>query len=331
MSIRDESTASRQFVASAAIYSTKWIKGTKYWQVGYTIFFVAFVAIAGWQFVGTAMGAKVRLPISGKAIAIGMMAGLVLASVAFGAYVWWRSRRKYLVTVTGEGLTINQRPGDVYSLADAQLALWVRSGVALALHSGGRSFVLGGRDRRIAPTTPLDAEPVSLVDASLSASDFDELLLLGGRATARGPAPGQPTRCVLYPNSPATGSRKKQQLIRSAGAVQLFLDIDHDFLRVIDPNSNAVNGSAPVSRVTATALTYEIRGDEGVSRTPTMMLGVPGMEPFTVGCLGAAGRIAWSGGVPITKQAPTCTLSAADWLTLLETFGLTKYQAGTAK
>lgn len=112
-----------------------------------------------------------------------VVAGLVALSI-FGvvgtAYVWWRSRRKVLIDVTSDGLTLNQRAGHAFSFADAKLGPWVTMGVALHLHRGSRRFVLGGRDRRIAPATRLDGPPVQTVDAWLWAAEFDELLAVGG-------------------------------------------------------------------------------------------------------------------------------------------------------
>jgi hypothetical protein len=110
--------------------------------------------------------------------------------------------RKFGITVSSDGLTVDRRPGDVYSLVDAQLGPWVIQGVALHLQCGRHLFWLGGRDRRVGPATRLDAQPVHSVDAWLSESDFDELLFsMGGRwSRARGPAPGEPTRCLLFPN-----------------------------------------------------------------------------------------------------------------------------------
>jgi hypothetical protein len=153
-------------------------------------------------------------------------------------------------------------------------------------------FILGGRDRQIGPATPLDAPSIQLVDARLPASDFDELLRLGGRAAARGPAPGEPTRCILFPNSQTIvnsgpfASRKKQRLVNSLGREQLFIDVDNDSIRVIDPESHAVDATAPVSRITATPLSYEMRDTETghVSKTPALTMSVPGVPPLTFGC-----------------------------------------------
>jgi hypothetical protein len=212
-------------------------------------------------------------------------------------YLYWRSRQKYVFTVNGDALTFGSR-GDVYSLADAQPGLWPNIGVALHLHSGGRRFILGGRDRQIGPATPLDAPSIQLVDARLPASDFDELLRLGGRAAARGPAPGEPTRCILFPNSQTIVNsgpfafRKKQRLVNSLSREQLFIDVDNDSIRVIDPESHAVDATAPVSRITATPLSYEMRDTETghVSKTPALTMSVPGVPPLTFGCPTSNGR-----------------------------------------
>lgn len=161
-------------------------------------------------------GMHLRMPVHGSVIPVGFMVGLLVLGVGIGAHLWRRSRRKYLITVSGDGLTIDQRPGDVYSFADSELSLWVNMGVALTLHSGRHRFILGGRDRRIGPRTPLNASPTQLVDAWLSESDFDELLSLSGRwsgAAVREPAAGEPVRCLLYPNS---------LLIQKMGAVRLW-------------------------------------------------------------------------------------------------------------
>jgi hypothetical protein len=96
---------------------------------------------------------------------------LLVAGVVIGGYIFWRSRQKIVLTVNGDSLTISPR-GDVYSLADAQLGLWPNMGVSLHLYSGGRRFILGGRDRQIGPATPLDAPPTQPADARLPAAEF---------------------------------------------------------------------------------------------------------------------------------------------------------------
>jgi len=329
MSISDESTASRQFVASAEAMSTGWIKGTKIWQGVYMVFFVAFVAFGVSAMFRSAQGKQVHAP---RYTGLIFMAVLLVAAVVMGGYMFWRSRQKYVLTINGDALTIAPR-GDIYSLADAQLSLWPNIGVALHLHSGGRRFILGGRDRQIGPATPLDAPAIQLVDAQLEASEFDDLLRLGGRAAARGPAPGEPTRCILFPNSQTIVNsgpfafRKKQRLVNSLGREQLLIDVDNDTIRVTDPDAHTVDATAAVSRITATALSYETRDSETgyVSKTPALTMSVPGVPPLTFGSphIESSGRrFSWSGSVLIVNQPPAYILSAADWLTLVEKFGL---------
>jgi hypothetical protein len=137
--------------------------------------------------------------------------------------------------------------------------------------------------------------------------------------------------------------RKKQRLTRSLSQPQLFIDVDNDAIRLVDPNSNAVTASASVPRVTATPATYQPSGGHAVpsaqnvasdaagqyfSTTPAMGVSVAGMQPLTIGCRDFEGlkrRFSWSANVPITNDPPVYEVSAADWLTLVEKFGLAPY------
>jgi hypothetical protein len=358
MSVNDESTASRHFVASYSVYSPIWEKITGkrasiYIQAG----FWAIVVLVVLYMVGPMFGLHVGAPIPGKVIAVGFMVGLLVLSAVIGANFWWRWRRKYHIAVGGGGLTIDNRRGGVYSFADAQLSLWVNMGVALHLHRGGHRFLLGGRDRRVGPATQLDAPPVQLVDAWLSESDFDELLSLSGRwsgSAARGPAAGGPARCLLYPNSLLIQKMgpfafgKKQRLTQSLAQPQLFIDVDDHTIRMVDPNSNALTASASLAQVTATPATYTLGGHafpsaenfasdaagEYVSATPLMTVSVPGMRPLTIGCRNFEGfkrRFSWGGGVPVCTDPPAYEISPADWLTLVEKLGLASHLQDTAK
>ncbi len=325
MSVNNEAGTARQFVASREAFSTAWITGTKIWGAVCWVFFLAFVGFAVSTMLNTSRGAKTDIPRYTGLYFIAVLLGL---SAVFGVYILWRSRQKYVLTVSGDEVTVGPR-GEVFSLADAKLGLWPNIGVALHLHAEGRRFVLGGQDRSIGPTTPLDAEPTALVDARLPAADFDELLRLGGRASARGPAPGEPTRCILFPNSQTiadTGPfafRRKQKLVNSLNRAQLFVDVDRDTVRVIEPDSHTVDASAPISRVTATRLNYETRDAESsrVVRTPVLTLALPGLPPLSFGCALNAERFSWPGYPQAVKQPPAYVLSAADWRTLVEKFG----------
>jgi hypothetical protein len=353
MSINEESTASHQFVASCTAYAPVWEKiygpqATKYWMGGFFLIVGSFMA----TIMGPMFGVHLHMPLRGAVVGYGFMGGLTILGAGIGANLWRRSRRKYLITVRGDGLTIDQRPGDVYSFADAQLSLWVNMGVALHLHSGRHIFRLGGRDRRIGPGTPLGAEPVQLVDAWLSESDFDELLSLSGRwsgSAARGPAAGEATRCLLYPNPLLIQQMgpfafgKKQRLTQSLAVPQLFIDVDADTIRVVDPNSNTLSASASLARVTATPVTYHLGGGhmfpsaqnigsdaagEYFSTTPAMSVSVPGIQPMTIGCRNFTGlkrRFSWGSNVPVSNEPPAYEISPADWLTLVEKFGLASH------
>jgi hypothetical protein len=364
MSVNDESAASRQFVASSAAYSSKSEKFTgQRAQIYAIVIFVVIVALGLLMIAGPTFGIHLRFPHIGPVVGYGALAGIVVVVVGMVAYLFWRSRRKYLITVASDGLTIDRRRDDVYSLDDAQLGPWVGMGVALHLHCGRHRFFLGGRDRRVGPATPLNAPPVWTVDAWLPESDFDELLSLGGHrsgSAARGPAPGEPTRCLLFPNPllmERTGSlafRKKRRLMRSLAKVQLFIDVDRDAIGVVEPSSNAVNASAPLSQVTATPATYQPPSRGGyygslfesmevntatramsgyISTSPALAVCVPGMQPVTIGCRdfrGLTRRFSWPRNVPTTKDPPAYAVSAADWLTLAENFGLAPYLKDTA-
>jgi hypothetical protein len=327
MSINNEAGTARQFVASREVFSTSWIRGTKIWQAIWMVFFVGFVGFLVLMMYNTSRGAKT--PHIPRYTGLYFIAVLLGVGAVFGVYALIRSRQKYVLTVAGDTLTVAPR-GEVYSLADARLGIWPNIGVALHLQSGGRRFVLGGEERSIGPATRLDAEPTELVDARLPASDFDELLRLGGRAAARGPAPGEPTRCILFPNAQTvenTGRlalRKKQRLVNSLGRAQLFIDVDNDTIRVVEPESHTVDASATVSRITATPLSYEQRAEESnrIYRTPVLTLSVPGLAPLTFGPALSGQRFAWTGSARVVKDPPAYVLSAADWRTLVEKFGL---------
>ena len=332
MTASDESTASRKFVASAEAFSSAWIRGTKVWQVAYTLFFLAFVGFIVLAAVGPRLGIHVKVPRNGGVIFLGVLAVMTVVVAIGGVYLYWRSRQKIILTVSGDALTVGSRD-EVYSLADAQLGLWPGIGVALHLHSGGRRFILGGEKRRIGPATPIDVAPTPLVDARLPASDFDELLRLGGRSAARAPAPGEPTRCVLFGNSASIEGmgpfafRKKQKAAVSLDKQQLFIDVDNDSIRVMAPDTHAVNASATVSQSTATPLIYERpRDDSGnTPTTPAMSLRIPGLQLLTLTCNHLSDetpRFAWAANVHTTTDPPTYTVSAADFMTLVEKFGL---------
>jgi hypothetical protein len=194
---------------------------------------------------------------------------------------------------------------------------------------------------------------VQLVDAWLTDSEFDELLSLNARwnrSAAHGSAPGEPTRCPLFPN-PELGEqlgpfafRKHLQLRRSLSQPSLFLDVDNNEIQVIDALDNVLRTSAAISQVTATAVSYQLdtvtSGDGSTytyPATPGLLVSVPGMEPLAIGCIDSDGigltrRFWWRGDVPVENARSAYRASGADLLALADKFGLDSYlQDTTAK
>ncbi len=334
MTLNDQPAASRRFVASAPSMSKQmnaFATGKGRYLVQAAMFAVILVMVASF----------VTRRSQGFAIAIAGLVAIALFALAGTAYVWWRSRRKVIIGVTSDGLTVNQRR-TVFPFVDAKLGPWVNMGVALHLRSGSQRFVLGGRDRRIGPATRLDAPPVQAVDAWLWVSEFDELLAVAGHRSgleSRGPALVEPIRCLLFPNpylAEELGSfafRKQLRLQRSLSKPSLLLDVDNDAMRVIDPNGEALRASASRADVTATPATFQadsVTSGDGSTYdypvTPGLAVRLPGAQPLTIGCLDLAGsgfRFSWRGDSSWLSERPAYVVSGADLLALAEKFGLT--------
>jgi hypothetical protein len=267
--------------------------------------------------------------------------------------------RTITMCVTSDGLTCGQRPDDVLSFSDAQLGRWTlyrSTTVGTALHlqretaAQGASapysprlssflgvdphrFVLGGRDHRIATGTRLEAPPVDSVDAWLWASDFDELLTTVDRRCGLDvsrPAPGEPTRCLLISNSGFDALNPKPSLA---------IDVGADAISVIDPNTNAPIASASLAQVTATPANYTRSGSFPARfkiSVPVLLVRGPGLQPLSIGCPDGPGlrgpsfswrgdgeyRFSWRDKVQ-REDATPYWVSGADWLALVEKFGLT--------
>ncbi|MCV7442875.1 hypothetical protein H7K33_11615 [Mycobacterium paraense] len=342
MSVNDQYAASRQFVASAPTMSTQmnaFATGKGRFLVQAAMFALIFVLV----------GAVLTRRTQGFVIVIAGLVALSLFGLAGTAYVWWRSRRKIVIGVTSDGLTVDQRR-KVFPLVDAKLGPWVNMGVALHLQSGSQRFVIGGRDRRIAPSTRLDAPPAQAVDAWLWVAEFDELLAVAGRQSgldSRGPRSGEPTRCLLFPNpylAEAMGSfafRKQHRLQQSLSKPSLVLDLEDDAIRVIDPNSDARRVTASRADVTATPATFQadsVHSGDGSTynypATPGLAVQLPGQTPLTIGCLDLAGsafRFSWRGDSARSNERPAYVVSGADWSALVEEFGLTPQLEDKAK
>src|SRR6478735_12545284 len=165
MSVNDGPAVARQFVASSPSVASKMNELVTGQRKG--IFYAVYTLLAVAVFVVT----MVRPLRPWMSWGLGVVIAFCVAGPLVGlGYLWSRSRRKVLIGVTSDGVTVNQCPGTVFSFAGAQLGTWATMGVALHLHAGSHRFVLGGRDRRIAPSTRLDAPPVPAVDAWLWAA-----------------------------------------------------------------------------------------------------------------------------------------------------------------
>jgi hypothetical protein len=225
---------------------------------------------------------------------------------------------------------------------------------------GGRDHHVAAGTRLEAPDAGYGL-PVD-VDAWVAGTDFREILTLAGRQTNRSRmaasplAPAGPTRCLLFPSSLLVQQmgpfafRKRQQLLRSVNQPRLAIDVGADAIWVVDPNSNALIATARLAQVTATPETYQYRyGFSGfgsldqivgrmfeqamtssLSTTVVLVLCIPGMQPISIGCRDTVGgldrRFSWPRDVrQRVNEPPDFAVSGADWLTLVEKFGLAPY------
>ena len=233
----------------------------------------------------------------------------------------------------------------MYSFGDARLGRWASNDSALGtvvhLHSGAHRF---------------DEPPVIGVDAWLPADQFGELLAAMGPSSGldvRSPALGEPVRCLLFPNPMLVqqmsgfAAAKKRRILQSASPAKLAIDVAANGIRVFDHSSNTLIGSAGLEQLTAEPATYQYRrwgwyglpsagqileraGTQYLSVTPEMVVRLPGMEELTIACRDVAGvsefrqRFSWRGPVQQRVNHPAdFAVSAADWLVLVEKFGLT--------
>ncbi|OBA78076.1 hypothetical protein A9W99_03670 [Mycobacterium sp. 1164966.3] len=332
MTLDDRPATSRQYVASAVVpitISERVQINFKWWPLGLIVSAV-LVSVAQAAAPGPYIDWLVPIP----AILFGLPP-LVLASRF--AVRFLRSR-KILVCVTSSGLTVSRCPDDVFLFSEAQLGRWnfsdrrfggMTNGTALHLRSGDHRFVLGGRDHRVGAKARLQAEPVDIVDAWMWAGEFTELLsTISGRSEldVRPPLPEEPTRCLLFrkPSYKAVASKPSKAI--EVGAQQIS---------VINSDTSARIESAPPAQVTATPAQWTFSG-RIKSTLPVLVVRGPGVQPLSIGCLDGIGvqgprfsfnpkgqyRFGWRGEVAKTKE-PAYWVSGADWLALVEKFGLT--------
>ncbi len=163
--------------------------------------------------------------------------------------------------------------------------------------------------------------------------------MIGSRSglDVRGPAPGQPTRCLLFCDTSPHAVALKPSLAIEVGA---------DTISVINPDTHAATASAPLAQVTAIPANYRrdpamvlghrSRSEQFPTTIAVLVVRVPGAQSLSIGCPDGRGvigprvvyrsfslvyRFSWRSAVPKEKQ-PAYWLSGADWLTLVEKFGL---------
>ena len=144
----------------------------------------------GVVYLGGGYALTLAAPTNPALIPIVMLVGLVVLVVLGLRRLAYTKR--VVICVTAEGLTIDQRPGDVFPFRDAELGQWrglrqrqggpELAGRALYLTRGPHRFVLGAADRRVASRVPLEGPQVRYgqLDAWTSPRLFDELLAIVG-------------------------------------------------------------------------------------------------------------------------------------------------------
>jgi len=370
MNTNDNHTASRQFVAQPPFWGSKVASSwTPAWQNNFgrsyalmVVGILAFSAVLGALFLGVQSLAKGGDEWVQRLSGYGFQAlGLVVLFGGVYGWYWWSRREKIVISLNSDALTVNKRPGDVYSFSGAKLGTWgvtggATMGLALHLYSGQNRFILGGRDRRVSAGTRLDAPDAGYglpidVDAWVSAADFEEILTVVSRRSGldiRPPGPGEPSRCLLFVNSlkiQEMGSfslRKQREFVKSMSEPRLAIDVGPDGIRVIDPKSGALVAAVSNAQVTATPVVFRpVQGFHWFptvgnvvssaatnywSTAPGIRVNIPGMEPLTIGCRDSVSgldfRFSWPDGVPVEAARSDYEVAGTDWVTLVEKFGL---------
>jgi streptogramin lyase len=129
------------------------------------------------------------------------------------------------------------------------------------------------------------------------------------------------------------------RLNRNPPQPRLAIDVGNDQISVVDLNSNALIGSAPLAHVRATPGESTLSLPRvGQQTTPVLVVAVPNAQPLTIGCPNTydAPQTSWSGrtkfnhrftwrGDVRAEPEPEFVVTDADWLTLVETLGLAAY------
>jgi hypothetical protein len=139
-------------------------------------------------------------------------------------------------------------------------------------------------------------------------------------------ASGQPIRCQLVPVPPRVKSSRQVK----PAAPPLVLEVStNGAVRVIDANTKALIASDWLAQVMATPTMYRAGDDNNPSYTqPLVAVEIPGSEPLRIGPspMGRSSgvpqfRYGWRGRVRGYKE-PAYEVTEADWLTLVQKFGL---------
>ncbi len=151
-------------------------------------------------------------------------------------------------------------------------------------------------------------------------------------------APGEPIRCVLievFNRRKLWRNRLRLDFSRARPA--LAMDLGTDAIRVIDLTTNALIASARLAQVTATPKEHTFSQDMFSSWIfPVLVVGVPGLPRMTIGPLplgvspdwarhgayATSFASSWRPTVPTTFKYPTHVVTNAEWLSLVEKFGL---------
>jgi hypothetical protein len=148
MSVSDNSVVLRRFEASPGFFGIgpKFNAGRRYLYVyGFLALLVVPIVLIGVSNRGGHhRGRRGSSPIGAMAHRFEHLIPVVLGLAALGIVCYYlvHNRRKVVISVTGDGLVVNQRPGQVYSFVDARLGLWGYNdstmGTALHLRCGAQ-------------------------------------------------------------------------------------------------------------------------------------------------------------------------------------------------
>jgi hypothetical protein len=111
--------------------------------------------------------------------------------------------------------------------------------------------------------------------------------------------------------------------VRAARVPQpaLAIETDEREVRLLDPRSNERIATAPRLQVTATPANHTY-GGRSTYMLPLLVVVIPGSKPISLGIHDF--RFSWCGKVP-HQSAPTYVVGGADWLSLVDSFGLRQF------